>query len=97
MRLSLTDSFKCRSSFAQSISLVQISCGINILTSTYQLNAIYSLIFGLSEFFDTTGFVFRKISDDDKRVQFLVPTENAITLFDQLSKALYDEKIVASI
>jgi DNA-binding MarR family transcriptional regulator len=42
------------------------------------------------------GFVIRKISDEDKRVQFLVPTENAITLFDQLSKALYDEKILAS-
>ena len=42
------------------------------------------------------GFVVRKISDEDKRVQFLVPTENAITLFDQLSKAIYDERIVAS-
>jgi len=54
MRLSLTDSFKCRSSFAQSISLGQISCGIIILTPTYQLNAIYSLFYGVSEFFDTT-------------------------------------------
>jgi len=57
MRLSLTDSFKCRSSFAQSISLGQISCGIIILTPTYQLNAIYSLNFDVSEFFDTTGII----------------------------------------
>jgi DNA-binding MarR family transcriptional regulator len=42
------------------------------------------------------GFIVRKISDEDKRVQFLIPSDNAISLFDQLSKTLYDEKIVSS-
>jgi len=43
------------------------------------------------------GFVVRKMSDEDKRVQFLIPSDNAITLFDQLSKALYDEKIASTL
>jgi DNA-binding MarR family transcriptional regulator len=38
-------------------------------------------------------FVKRKISEEDKRVQFLIPTDNAINLFRELSKTLYDEKI----
>lgn len=42
------------------------------------------------------GFVLRKISEEDKRVQFLIPSDSAITLFDQLSKALYDEKVMSS-
>jgi DNA-binding MarR family transcriptional regulator len=41
-------------------------------------------------------FVRRKISEDDKRVQFLIPTDSAINLFRELSKALYDEMIVTS-
>jgi hypothetical protein len=43
------------------------------------------------------GFVVRKISDEDKRVQFLIPSDSAITLFDHLSKVLYDEKIATSL
>jgi DNA-binding MarR family transcriptional regulator len=43
------------------------------------------------------GFVVRKISDEDKRVQFLIPSDSAIDLFDQLSKAHYDEKVASSL
>jgi DNA-binding MarR family transcriptional regulator len=39
------------------------------------------------------GFVKRKSPEEDKRVQFLIPTDNAINLFRELSKALYDERI----
>ena len=42
------------------------------------------------------GFVVRKISGEDKRVQFLIPSDNAITLFDQLSKTLYNERIAST-
>ena len=38
-------------------------------------------------------FIVRKINEEDKRIQFLIPTENAIKLFTELSKALYDERI----
>jgi len=41
-------------------------------------------------------FILRKISDEDKRVQFLIPTERAINLFRELSKVLYDERISKS-
>ena len=43
------------------------------------------------------GFVIQKISEEDKRVQFLIPSDNAIDLFDRLSKALYDEKIASNL
>ena len=39
------------------------------------------------------GFVVRKNSVEDKRVRFLIPSDNAITLFDQLSNSLYNERI----
>ncbi len=39
-------------------------------------------------------FVMRKISEEDKRVQFLIPTDNAINLFKELSKVMYDERII---
>ena len=38
-------------------------------------------------------FIARKISDEDKRVQFLIPLDKAIILFEQLSVTHYDEKI----
>jgi len=43
------------------------------------------------------GFVVRKISDEDKRVQFLIPSDSAIDLFDWLSKVHYDEKVASSL
>lgn len=43
------------------------------------------------------GFVIRKVSEEDKRVQFLIPSDNAVNLFDQLSKALYDVKIASNL
>jgi len=39
------------------------------------------------------GFVLRKTNEKDKRVQFLIPTDNAINLFRELSKVMYDERI----
>lgn len=39
-------------------------------------------------------FVIRNINEEDKRVQLLIPTENALNLFRELSKVLYDEKII---
>lgn len=38
-------------------------------------------------------FVVRKVNEEDKRVQFLIPTENAINLFRELSKVIYDERV----
>jgi DNA-binding MarR family transcriptional regulator len=38
-------------------------------------------------------FIVRKIGDEDKRVQFLIPSDKAMQLFSQLSKALYDEQM----
>lgn len=38
-------------------------------------------------------FVMRKVSEADKRVQHLIPSENAIHLFQELSKIAYDERI----
>ena len=37
------------------------------------------------------GFVVRKISDEDRRVQFLIPSDSAIDLFDQLSEVINEE------
>jgi len=39
------------------------------------------------------GFIFRKIGNEDKRVQFLIPLDKAIILFDELSNTHHDEKI----
>jgi len=39
-------------------------------------------------------FVKRKISEEDKQVQFLIPTDNAINLFKELSQVMYDERII---
>jgi DNA-binding MarR family transcriptional regulator len=38
-------------------------------------------------------FVLRKVSEEDKRVQFLIPTDNAIHLFRELSKVMHGEQI----
>lgn len=38
-------------------------------------------------------FVVRKVNDEDRRVQFLIPTESAINLFRELSNALLDERV----
>lgn len=38
-------------------------------------------------------FVVRKVNEEDKRVQFLIPTDNAINLFKELSKVMYDERV----
>ena len=38
-------------------------------------------------------FIIRKVSEEDKRIQFLIPTENAMNLFRELSKTVYDERI----
>jgi len=38
-------------------------------------------------------FVIRKVSEEDKRVQFLIPTDNAINLFRELSKVMYDDRV----
>lgn len=38
-------------------------------------------------------FIARKISEEDKRIQYLIPTENAINLFKELSKSVYDARI----
>jgi DNA-binding MarR family transcriptional regulator len=38
-------------------------------------------------------FVVRKVNDEDRRVKFLIPTVNAIDLFRELSKTLYDERV----
>ncbi|MBU3588089.1 hypothetical protein ICN30_09605 [Polynucleobacter sp. 31A-FELB] len=38
-------------------------------------------------------FVIRKASEDDKRVQFLIPTDNAINLFRELSARLNGQKM----
>jgi DNA-binding MarR family transcriptional regulator len=42
-------------------------------------------------------FVVRNTSEQDKRVQFLIPTQKAMNLFEELSKALYDAKISSSL
>jgi len=39
-------------------------------------------------------FVIRKVSEEDKRVQFLIPTDNAINLFRELSKVMYDQRVI---
>ena len=39
------------------------------------------------------GFVLRKTNEEDKRVQFLIPTDNAINLFRELSKVMYDDRV----
>ena len=39
-------------------------------------------------------FVIRKPSEDDRRVQFLIPTDNAINLFRELSACLNGERVV---
>ena len=41
-------------------------------------------------------FVVLNNSEQDKRVQFLILTQNAINLFEELSKALYDAKILVA-
>jgi DNA-binding MarR family transcriptional regulator len=41
-------------------------------------------------------FIHKKVNEMDKRVVYLTPTENAIDLFRQLSKTLYDLKVSAS-
>ena len=38
-------------------------------------------------------FVNRKPSDEDKRIVYLIPTDNAINLFKELSKTVYDDRI----
>ena len=38
-------------------------------------------------------FITRKISEEDKRVQYLIPTKNAINLFKELSKTVDDERV----
>ena len=38
-------------------------------------------------------FITRKISEEDKRVQYLIPTENAINLFKELSKTVDGERV----
>lgn len=34
-------------------------------------------------------FITRKVSEEDKRVQYLIPTDNAINLFKELSSSLH--------
>ena len=41
-------------------------------------------------------FITRKISEDDKRVQYLIPTENAMNLFRELSGGVQSEKSAES-
>jgi len=38
-------------------------------------------------------FITRKVSEEDRRIQYLIPTDNAISLFRELSKTVYDERI----
>jgi hypothetical protein len=38
-------------------------------------------------------FVYKKVNELDKRVVYLIPTDNAINLFEHLSKTLYDFKV----
>jgi DNA-binding MarR family transcriptional regulator len=35
----------------------------------------------------------RKVSEEDRRIQYLIPTDNAINLFKELSKSVYDARI----
>ena len=41
-------------------------------------------------------FITRKISEEDKRVQYLIPTENAMNLFRELSSGVQSEKSTES-
>ena len=38
-------------------------------------------------------FITKRLSEEDKRIQYLIPTENAINLFKELSKTAYDVRI----